>query len=116
MDKRFIETVLIHVIRHIVRTSPDLLTAAAHRNAEGAALEHRDVDLCIAKSDRIGNIRTQIAQERMDRTGLRYAFHSDITEQSGLPCSTLGAVLKIRELSLCVKIVLVAVQHVTYFI
>lgn len=110
MSEGMVQPVLIDRIRDVVGRCLGFLTAAAHRNADGAVLKHRDIDLRIAECDRIFPFRMDRLQQPIDGYRLVYGRYAQITKQSDLALSAPGACFQIRKGSLCVQKILVALQ------
>ena len=90
MSEGMVQPVLIDRIRDVVGRCLGFLTAAAHRNADGAVRKHRDIDLRIAECDRIFPFRMDRLQQPIDGHRLVYGRYAQIAKQSDLPLSAPG--------------------------
>ena len=84
----------------------------AHRHADRAVLQHRDVDYRVAERDGVLPIRAEMREQPVNRMGLGDALDSEIAEQRRRSPTAPRARFEVGETPAGVEEVLVRAEHV----
>lgn len=90
----------------------DALRPVAHRHADRAVLQHRDVDGRVAERDGVLPIRAEMREQPVNRMGLGDALDSEIAEQRRRSPTAPRARFEVGETPAGVEEVLVRAEHV----